>query len=245
MSIGPGSPASYIRNVKKRLRIYRSLGARPVRPAHLFLALALIAAACGGGGTDTTTTIEMSSDAEETSTTTTTPTGGEGDTTTTAAAESSTTSGAVGAGLNQALVSLEGDDYLFDTSPGTITDCNPDFFGSFWAIGESDDGGTITVMLPLDPNDPNLDPPSIRIVDVANDKEWIAEVTLIETSNYADVISDGDSQVNDYTVEGNSVVGNASFVEENAIFAALGGTGENPESVEGFFAVQCDSANGG
>ena len=193
-----------------------------------------------------TTTTEMSSDAGGASTTTTAPTGGGGDTTTTAAAESSTTSGgAGGAGLNQALVSLEGNEYLFDTSPGTITDCNPDFFGSFWAIGESQDGGTITVLLPLEPGDPNLDPPSIRIVDVTNDREWIAEVTLIETSNYADVISDGDSQVNDYTVEGNSVIGNASFVDENHIFAALGGTGERPESVEGFFAVQCDSANGG
>ncbi len=52
-------------------------------------------------------------------------------------------------------------------------------------------------------------------------------------------IPDGQSQVDSFVVDGNTASGTATFTEQDAIYAWIGGTSELPKGVQGTFEVTC------
>ena len=141
--------------------------------------------------------------------------------------------------LNTGSVTIDDTTWEFDATPGALKRCDPDFFGAFWVIGESPDGDGVTILLPP-PDDPNFeDPPSVRVGVNDGGPDFTADPSILDTGNYDTVISEGDSQVDSYTVDGNTASGTATFVDEQEIFAALGGAADDPEPVRGSFEVTC------
>lgn len=212
----------------------------------LVTVLVLLLAACGGDTTETddggednveTTqpaTTEPAGNDDDGSDDTVPPSDDDGDT-----GESDDDSGDPGEpGANMATVTIGDTTWEFDADPeGTITDCDPDFFGAFWVIGEAEDGSGLNLLLPPE-GDPNFeDPPNVRVTDQSSEADWTADETLIET--YPDALAEGDSQVDSYTVDGNTASGTATFVDENQIFAVLGGSLDAVEPVTGTFEVSC------
>ena len=101
------------------------------------------------------------------------------------------------------------------------------------------DGDGVTILLPPT-DDPNFeDPPSVRVKVNDGGPDFTADPSILETGNYDTVISEGDTQVDSFTVDGNTASGTATFVDEQAIFAALGGAADDPEPVRGSFEVTC------
>lgn len=209
------------------------------RNAVLVAALALLVAACGGsglgadennGGEVTTTEAPDATTVESDDT----------DTPATTMPPPDDDSGGESPGeANVAIVTIGNTTWEFDANPeGPIIDCNPDFFGAFWVVGETADGDSLN-LLPTEGDANFEDPPSVRVVDRAIEADWTADETLIDTANYSDVLAEGDSQVDSFTVDGNTASGTATFVDENQIFAVLGGSADAVEPVSGSFDVSC------
>jgi hypothetical protein len=141
-------------------------------------------------------------------------------------------------GANTAVVTIGDERYEFDVTPSAIQRCDADFFGAFWALGAAPGSGGIEVLLPPE-GDPNHDPARIIVRDDANDLEWQADVaTELVTMG----LPEGVSRVDEFTVDGSSVSGSASFVEANSVFAWVGqgsDPGSVPEPVEGTFQITC------
>jgi hypothetical protein len=197
------------------------------------LVASVIGSACGGTGRGTVDsaapqTTQPADDGAAVSTTTPETTPGNVD-------DSPPESGSA----NRGVVSIGGTDFVFDATPDVITECDPDFFGAFRVVGVTEAGDTVEILLPP-PDDANFEgPPSVRVKVNNGGADWTADPSILETGDYASVISEGDSQVDSFTVEGNSASGTATFVDEQQIFAALGGTGDPPEPVQGTFEVTC------
>lgn len=195
----------------------------------LAVLMALLAAACGGG--------ESSDD--DGATTTTSPTSTTGDapaatTTTTEDREPAPPAGDV----NVATVSIDGTEYVFDVTPDAIYRCDPNFFGAFWAIGVSADGsgGSLELLLPPEGDENFDDPPAVKVTDDGNDLEWRADPEFWATYDQLAGLAIG---VDSWEVDGSSVTGTATFLESNAGYAFIGGTGEEPSPVPGTFSVTC------
>ena len=136
-------------------------------------------------------------------------------------------------GDNVAMVTIGDASYEIDVTPGAIQRCDPDFFGAFWAIGGDQTVG-IEMLLPP-PGDPNFDEPAALKVSVADgDREWVADPAREMFG-----VDEGESQVDAFTVDGNSVSGTATFVDLNESYAFQGGAGDEPEPVSGTFSVTC------
>lgn len=178
---------------------------------------------------------QPASDAAAPSTTTTPPSETSDDASPTDEGGQSPVSGAE----NTVVVTIGATTYEFDATPGTLTECNPDFFGAFFVNGASADGDSVSLLLPP-PGDPNFeDPPSVRVKVNNGGADFTADPSIIEIANYADVISEGDTQVDAFTVDGNTASGTATFIDEQGIFAALGGQAGDPEPIRGSFEVAC------
>lgn len=207
------------------------------RIAALSVVVVMAVAACGGSAPVS----EEESSSDVTSTMAPETTQGDSDgTAMTTTPPSDEADGGSSPGSNVATVTIGDTTWGFDADPeGPITDCDPAFFGAFWVVGEAEDGSSLSLLLPPE-GDPNFDdPPSVRVADRATEADWTADVTLIETANYADVLSDGDSKVDSWTIDGNTVSGTATFVDENQIFAVLGGSADAVEPVTGSFEASC------
>lgn len=138
-------------------------------------------------------------------------------------------------GDNVATVTIGDDTYEIDVTPSATQRCDSNFFGAFWALGGDADTG-IELLLPP-PEDPNFDEPASVMVTVTVDgteTQWVADPSLDIAG-----VDDGESQVDDFTVNGNSVGGVATFIDRGASYAFQGGTGDEPEPVQGSFAVTC------
>lgn len=196
----------------------------------LAVVLVLFAAGCGGG---------EASDDDVTATTapTATTTGGSADATTTTTDDGDEPAPPSG-DANVATVSIAGTDYVFDVTPDAIYRCDPDFFGAFWAIGVSADGsgGGLELLLPPEGDENFDDPPSIKVSDDTNDLEWRADPEFWETYDQLAALPIG---VDSWEVDGATVTGTATFLESNAGFAFIGGTGDEPEPTPGTFSVTC------
>lgn len=209
----------------------------------LGLAGGLVLAACGGadelgGRVDGAApqATQPAADAAAPPTTTVAPPGTSGDASSGVANEQPTASSGA---ENTVIVTIGGTTYEFDATPGTITECKPDFFGAFFVNGGSEDGDSVSLLLPP-PDDPNFEgPPSVRVNVNNGGPDYTADPSILENGTYSDVIDEGDSQVDSFTIDGNTARGTATFIDEQQIFAALGGTAGDPEPIQGSFEVTC------
>jgi hypothetical protein len=136
------------------------------------------------------------------------------------------------AGDNMARVTIDGTTYEVDVSLGPAPQCDPDFFAAFLASGGDPQGFFYTLLPPLD--DPNhTDPPNVSLRVNDGEFEWIAD-----PSKQMSGVEPGESQVDEFTVNGNTVSGTATFVELNETYAHSGG-GPKAQPVTGTFEVSC------
>jgi hypothetical protein len=208
------------------------------RIASFSVVVALLVAACGGS--DPASEKEDSSETTVTIAPAATQADGDSATSTTSQPSADESGGESPPGSNVATVTIGDATWEFDANPeGPITDCDPDFFGAFWVVGGADDGSGLSLLLPPEGDSNFEDPPSVRVTDGASEADWTADVTLVDTANYSEILTEGDSQVDSWTIDGNSVSGTATFVDENQIFAVLGGTLDSVDPVAGSFEVSC------
>lgn len=135
-------------------------------------------------------------------------------------------------GDNIASVIIDGTTYEVDVSLGPAPQCDPDFFAAFLVSG-GDPQGFFYALLPP-PDDPNhTDPPNVSLRVNDGEFEWIAD-----PSKQMSGVEPGESQVEEFTVDGNTVKGTATFVELNETYAHSGG-GPKAQPVNGTFEVSC------
>lgn len=150
------------------------------------------------------------------------------------AAEPASEPASGGGGENVAVVTVGDETFEIDVTPGSVTRCDPDFFGAFWALGGDRADASIELLLPP-PGDPNFeDPPTVKVQTDDGDVEWIAD-----PSREMAGVEAGGSQVDDFSVDGNTASGTATFVDLNETYAFQGGVGEAPVPVTGTFSVTC------
>jgi hypothetical protein len=133
---------------------------------------------------------------------------------------------------NMASVTIDGTTYEVDVSLGPAPRCDSDFFAAFLVSG-GDSQGFFYALLPP-PGDPNhTDPPNVSLRVNDGEFEWIAD-----PSKQMSGVEPGESQVDEFTVDGNTVSGTATFVELNETYAHSGG-GPKAPPVTGTFEVSC------
>lgn len=210
------------------------------KPWHvgMLLALSLVIGACGGD--DGTADTEASS----TNNTNQSELGDDAAADTTAPVEEPADDDGdepVNAGpVNVATVTVGDKTYEADVTPGNLQRCDSDFFNAFWALG-----GGMELFLPP-PDDPNhSDAPRVVVKDDASGLEWIADPSAsslgsLSGDDYDFKIPEGDSQVDSFSVDGNTATGSATFIEQEEYFQWTGG-GDQPEPVQGTFTVTCAS----
>jgi len=195
-------------------------------------AVALVLAACSGGDDSTDTVADEPAAATD-------------DTTDQAAADSSADEPATDesaadepvvdepvTGDSVASVTIDGTTYEVDVSLGPAPQCDPDFFAAFLVSGGDPDGFFHALLPP--PDDPNhTDPPSVSLRVNNGDLEWIAD-----PSKQMFGVEEGESQVDSFTVDGNTASGTATFVELNETYAHSGG-GDKAQPVTATFEITC------
>jgi hypothetical protein len=208
--------------------------------------MTLLVAACGGAdpaddaGPDTTSAGPAVSSGDEPSPSTSNP-----------AEETPDTSPAV-AGLGEASITIEGETLHFGETSFPALRCEPDMFGVFWVLlGQVDeqgdevaDGGLLELKLLLggtDPDEVGQVPESmLRLPE--RDQEWIADREQIELSSTDPLpgeLDPGTSQIDEYTIDGNSISGTATFFEENSWFAYSAGNAANYLTATATFEATC------
>ncbi|HSJ70089.1 MAG TPA: hypothetical protein VLA29_00395 [Acidimicrobiia bacterium] len=207
----------------------------------LVIAIALVAAACGDSGSD-----EGATDPDNVTTTapdesTTTQPSGSGD------GGSGDAGGSTEGDAHWASATIDGVTYTFGDTGFAAQQCQPDFFGVFFAVlymvddqgNPNIEGGAINVALLHEDADPaELDQwPEVNVSIADPDLEWIAA----EQGNEGISIEPGISQVDSYTIAGNTVSGTASFYERNSYWAVAGGQAEELVTATGTFEVTCGS----
>lgn len=213
----------------------------------ILAAVSVVVAACGGSGDGADT-----GQADDVTTTQAAPSDGGGEETpaTTAAADESEAGDAgsqdppEAAGVGTATVTIDGETHTFGDA-GIASQCRPDFFGVFLVTLSltGDDGtsrleaGSLSLALLQEDADPEeLDQrPEVVVSIVATDQEWIASEEKAEEFE----LEPGTSQVDSYTIDGNTVTGTATFFEEDSYFAVAGGSADSIETATGTFEVTC------
>lgn len=132
-------------------------------------------------------------------------------------------------GDNTVTVTIEGTTHVVDVSMGPAPRCDPDFFGAMWASG-GDADAFVNALLPP-PDDPNHDAANITLN--VGELEWIADPEKSMSG-----VEPGESQVDDYTVDGNTASGTATFVELEETYGHSGG-GPKATPVTGTFEISC------
>jgi hypothetical protein len=214
----------------------------PHRIAIVVALVTVVATACSGDdGADPTSTVADGA----TTTTTATQSGGGDDTTTT---QASTGGGeASDDGTSSATVTIGDTTWTFATTGFPAETCDPNFFGGFFAVlYMADDNGElllvdgqssgIGITLPGEnwASQGIDDPASVEVTIAETDESWVAN-----PDTNLPGIEAGQSQVDDWTIDGNTASGTATFVEENAAYAAAGGTGDPVQPMTGTFEVTC------
>ena len=189
----------------------------------LVLALLLaFAVACGGDDGDSDDSAGQSGGGAASPTEA--PSGGEGAPTQAPSDSGGGSGGAVAPG--RAVVTVGDETFEFDMSLSCLT-----LFGAVGGSGRSADGSDISLDITIAP--PEIDDSSIRIDDDREDRPvtWEADATLMETVTG---VQPGQSQVDDFAIDGGTASGTATFIDSFAILA-----GESPAPVQGSFAINC------
>lgn len=206
--------------------------------------IGMLAASCGGGedgavdttaGAESTGTTAPQGSSDETS---------EGTTTTTTAATDDA-GGRDFSGIGAASVTIDGETYYFGETSFPAPQCEPDFFGVFVvtlmmvdeAGNEIPSGGGLQLQLLGEGTDPGVvgQLPEASVDIEALDQEWKANEEDFELFD----LEPGTSQVDDYTIDGNTASGTATFYERNSYYAFVGGSADAVSVAEGTFEVTC------
>jgi hypothetical protein len=208
----------------------------------LVITVALLVAACGDSGGD-----EGATDPQDMTTTadasaTTQPSGSDdGGSTDQGGSTDDSTNG----DAHRASATIDGVTYTFGDTDFPAQQCSPDFFGVFFAVlymvddqgNPNIEGGNINLALLHEDADPaELDQwPEVNVSIQDPDLEWIAA----ERGSEGISIEPGISQVDSYTIDGNTASGTASFYERNSYWAVAGGQAEELVTATGTFEVTC------
>lgn len=211
----------------------------------LVITVALLVAACGDSGGD-----EGAADPQDVTTTapdattTTQPSGSDDGGSTDGGG--STDDGADG-DAHRATATIDGVTYTFADTGFPGQQCLSDFFGVFIAAlfmvddqgNPNIEGGAISIAIPHEDTDrAEVDQwPEVSVNVNDPDLEWIADEKGAEEFE----IEPGISQVDSYTVDGNTITGTASFYEQNSYWAVAGGQAEELVTATGTFEVTCGS----
>ena len=204
----------------------------------LIVAMVLVATACGGGETASDDT-----PADGTSATTTAPDSSPG----TSAPE--TDDGEPGdpapsdvSGIGEGTVTINGETYLFGEGGFPALQCEPDMFGVFFVVLQQVDAsgsevpdGLLTLTLLLEGTDPAVVGQDNTARLTIGGEDWIADPEDIAERG----LDPGTSQVDAYTIDGNTVSGTATFYEEESYYATTGGSTDPIVTAQGTFEVAC------
>jgi type 1 fimbria pilin len=168
--------------------------------------LALVLAGCGGSADD--------ADVAETSTAGAGPSISPSD-------DGSTDAGAPAVdGIGVASVTLDGETYLFGDTGQPGLQCKANFLGIYTASlpeideagNEVPEGANVRITLLHDGTDPDVvgQLPVVTLSLRATSEDWIADETFDDDLPQ---VEPGNSQVDDYTIDGNTASGTATFID--------------------------------
>lgn len=173
------------------------------------MAIALVLGACGGSESepDPTTPAETTTAApggDATTTAAPATTEAPGDTTT---APPAPPSDDVGEGI--ATVTVGDTTYEYEVAASIVGRCDPDFFGAFWVIASTADGSGSLEMFIIPEGNTNHDETSKVKVNAkdSDERDWRADADGGEGT------PEGESSVDSFEIDGNTVTGTASFVD--------------------------------
>lgn len=160
------------------------------------------------------------------------PSAGNGGSTPTQAASGGnggTGGGDTGIAGDTAVVTIAGERYEF-----TLLQCLQ-FGGALGGVGRAADGSDITVRIDLPPpgwedNRDDWEPPSVTVKDDVKEMDWAAGGEVIE--GFA-TVSNEQSNVDSYVIDGKRGSGTANFVDLNQVLRG------NVEPVQGTFEIAC------
>ncbi len=123
-------------------------------------------------------------------------------------------------GVGAASVTLDGETYLFGDTGRPGLQCKADFLGVYLlSLPEVDeagnavpDGASLSIALLQDGTDPDVvgQLPEATLSIRATSEDWIASE---EFDDNLPEVEPGNSQVDDYTIDGNTASGTATFIE--------------------------------
>ena len=204
-------------------------------------AVALVVAACGGEATS-----ESVADADAVIATTTTPRSGQEPARTSAPVnndgDAPSESPSDVSGVGEGTATINGQTRFFGDAGFPALRCEPDMFGIFFVFlqevdesGAEVSGGSLALTLLLEGTDPEVVGQDNEAHLKVDDQDWIADPQdIVERGLEA-----GTSQVDSYTVTGNSVSGTATFYEEESYYATTGGSSDPVVTAQGSFEVTC------
>lgn len=206
--------------------------------------LALMLAACGGGSdspvvTDRPTQTSTGGAQEES----TEPPAAGATTTIGTSDDSSQDAGPPDvAGIGAGSVTLEGETYLFADAGQPGLQCRANYLGIYFVVlrqvdeagNEVPQGAVFDLTLLHEGTDPAVvdQLPTAGLSIQAKDESWIADEAFDDD---LPEVESGSSQVDDYTIDGNTASGTATFIERYSYATA-------PRVAQGTFEVTC---NGG
>lgn len=194
-----------------------------LRALGLVFAFVLVVTACGGGD-DTSSEEPEAGVTTTTAATTSAPTESQAPTTTAAPAESQAPATTAPAGTdapeeptgdgsalaaNMAVVTIGDQTYEFDAEQSIVGRCDPDFFGAFWVIAGMADGSPGGLEMLIVPEGTSHDETSKVKVNLkdSEERDWRAD------EDGGEGTPEGQSRVESFTIDGNTVSGTASFVD--------------------------------
>lgn len=160
--------------------------------------------------------------------------GAPAETTPPASEDESDESGEAGSGPSTATATIGGETYEFSTEGAVVAQCQTDMFGIFSVQlpGVDGDGG-ISIVALLEGTDPAVvEEVNAVEVDVGDDR-WIADESS-DLFDMSEALEPGMSQVDSVEIDGSTVRGTATFVNDLSVFA-----GGEPEVVTGTFEATC------
>jgi len=128
---------------------------------------------------------------------------------------------------NKAVVTIGGGTYEFDVEMSIVGRCEPDFFGAFWVIASAADGssGSLEMFIVPEGNANHDETSKVKVnLKEAEERDWRADADGGEGT------PEGESAVDSFSIDGNTVTGTASFVD---IYTGDGAT------AEGTFEATC------
>lgn len=128
---------------------------------------------------------------------------------------------------NTAVVTVGDETYEFDVEAHVAGRCDPDFFGAFWVLAVTADGsnGNLEMFIVPEGNTNHDETSKIKVgVEDIDGRDWRAD------EDGGEGTPEGQSRVDSFTIDGDTVSGSATFVD---VYAGDGAT------AQGEFTATC------